>query len=277
MALCLPIGCLKTYVGFVSFITIAIGVLICIASGWMMNSGHEFSSELNASVKKGVLAALIFGVLLIFVGVLGWLGEKYQSKMLLLVFQILVISFLVIFLILGLVAYIGGTYYDPTQVAEEAKCREIFQPLQEVDNVTKKVYQTYFCKPSCPCNYTGTPQEGQKVSPTGPIRVQACPDFNTSGINLDLANAWMAVEIGLNCSGICTKSPWFLFSNVNIGVPQKSCAMALADVISKFGKKVGQVLIGFSIFMLVNAIAICCLCLHPEKEKEGEHLTEEKN
>ena len=149
--MCLPITCLRKYAGFVCFITILIGVVIAGAAGYFLTKKKTYSEDLQAPIQKAIIAAVVFGTTLIISGILGWLGAKYNVKILETIFNILNIIFFLIFFIIGLAALVGATKYDASVLADPAKCLEALSSFKEADEYSVKIYKNLLCREPCPC------------------------------------------------------------------------------------------------------------------------------
>ena len=80
--------------------------------------------------------------------------------------------------------------------------------------------------------------------------------------------AW--VEETFDCSGLCTASNMYVFSDVNNALeslPTEACVLPLHDWVSEKFPIFGGVGIAIGAFMLILAVVTCCLCCHPNRRK----------
>ena len=79
------------------------------------------------------------------------------------------------------------------------------------------------------------------------------------------------IESFFNCSGWCDKDSsynlYYLFTNVNDGIPANTCVKAMLEFFSQFGLVIEISSFFVSGVILVILITISCLCCHPERRQ----------
>ncbi len=89
-----------------------------------------------------------------------------------------------------------------------------------------KVYynsQSLLCGPKCACNLASTNNTNLNLKvPSGAYNVFQCPN---SGVQPDdaFSKVYIDAELNYKCAGLCSPSPYFVFTNVNNGVPTQRC------------------------------------------------------
>ena len=76
------------------------------------------------------------------------------------------------------------------------------------------------------------------------------------------------VEETFHCAGLCTATSMYMFSDINNAVPtipNEACVQPLHDWVGEKFPIFGGIGVGFGGFMLIIAIATCCLCCHPKR------------
>jgi len=273
--MCLPIGCLKKWVSFIAFIIIGIGAIVCLFAGIKWTQLDDMG-PLKDTVKTILIIVLIVGACLILVGIFGMIGASKENKFLLTIFQILVISFCVIFLLVGLIILFQLKQFSqdlPTICKENSVIIDLNKnPVADKD---------LFCTPKCPCNSTKVENKNVKtfnasltIAASGPVNVIGCKDYPED--RKMFASFMGPIEKQFKCSGICTKIDYYIYSDVNAGWPTEACGNAIIDKVLSMGNGIGYGSLAFAGFMLINVIAICCLCFHPDKDKEHQQLAEPK-
>ena len=77
------------------------------------------------------------------------------------------------------------------------------------------------------------------------------------------------IEESFDCSGLCTATGMYVFSDVNNAVtdfPSEACVEPLHDWVGEKFPIFGGVGVAVGSFMLILAVVTCCLCCHPRKK-----------
>mmetsp|Transcript_119232 Transcript_119232/g.178117 ORF Transcript_119232/g.178117 Transcript_119232/m.178117 type:complete len:86 (+) Transcript_119232:656-913(+) len=78
-----------------------------------------------------------------------------------------------------------------------------------------------------------------------------------------------AMEDTFNCAGICTKGVFYMFTNINNGIPDDACGPKLMDYIEDYSTKIGAVALIVAALLLINVIIACCQCCKGSEERDG--------
>lgn len=77
-----------------------------------------------------------------------------------------------------------------------------------------------------------------------------------------------AAETLLHCTGWCTETSYYIFSDINSGIPDgKSCFVETKDFVESNGAILGYVLLGLAILFGLNVLFVICLCCMSDKKK----------
>jgi hypothetical protein len=83
------------------------------------------------------------------------------------------------------------------------------------------------------------------------------------------------LEMFFNCSGWCKANadpPFYLFSDINYGVPSSTCVDSVNSFVDSFGRIILIASLTVTAFIFLVLIVICCLCLHPERGLKYDSL-----
>ena len=148
--------------------------------------------------------------------------------------------------------------------------------FKEADNATLTVANTYLCSSLCPCkpptdSYVvalfASNATRYQTSATGVENVQACPDLAKDFSETEQTQFKMMAKFEemFKCSGFCTVTKLYLYSNINNGMPEGPCSAQLGNVIRKLSSTIGAVSIVIALILLFNSIMSCCyMCSRDE-------------
>lgn len=100
---------------------------------------------------------------------------------------------------------------------------------------------------------------------TLPINAQSCEEWANTTLNDDLSSQLSWLEMFFNCSGWCQDGPYYVFSNINYGVPSGNCYNSVSDFAATFGRNIMIASFIVGGFILILLVIICCLWLHPDR------------
>ena len=84
------------------------------------------------------------------------------------------------------------------------------------------------------------------------------------------------IETFFSCAGWCNVDPnynlYYFFSNINNGIPEKSCVDAFVEFFDKFGTILEVTSFFVSGILFLILLNIFCLCFHPEKSHQYDAL-----
>lgn len=278
MCTCLPKKCLKVYLSFSAILIILLGAAIIIASAVQFSNTDIVSGDQKSAVMATMWVLIGLGAFLIFIGLIGLCGTLKKSSCLLFLANIFIIIFFLLFLAIGVAClYLFGS--DNALVNNFEECRKL-EFLKGPDDYALDA-QKYLCSPYCPCNGNLLTIQSQIIKTTnnqtmaaivdvdskGAKKVQECPEFQTRFSSYSqYFDVVGTLEEKFNCAGICTKLPYYIFTDVNRGDPEDKCSTKIIDFIKKYGIIVGSISIIISFLLLLNIILSCCLSRHPNKD-----------
>lgn len=105
-----------------------------------------------------------------------------------------------------------------------------------------------------------------------PTNAQNCPTWDNSTYTLTVQ--FTILESFFNCSGWCqpNPNPYYLFTNINFGMPQTTCVAALSTFLENFGHVIEVSSFTVSGFLIVVVMIIICLWLHPDRKLKYDSL-----
>ena len=275
--MCLPIGCLKLTVGLSCLLTLALGV-IAIVCGAMLGKNEVFVDDVQNSKKAIMGVTIAFGVLLMILALFGFIGTWRKSSLCLTLYNIGIAIFFVIFLAIAIAAFVVFKKYNSDNIQTINLCKDQSW-LQTLDNYAVDANKL-LCSADCRCEVTtattwivSNASLSWTVVGNGPVRVQDCPNYSSSS-NVDVMKY---LEENYNCAGVCTTSTYYVFSDVNRGMPTDECAQKLMDTLLTYSKQIGAVTIVIAIALLLVMVFSCCLCCHPQKKNEFESSQSKNN
>lgn len=212
---------------------------------------------------------LVLGIVLILLSFSGIFGVCKKSAYCLTIYNIGLLVFVILFLGMGIGSLIAFQKYD-VDLSDPIKCSEVGW-LKDANNYVKQS-EKYICHENCGCNLTldFVDKTGLNVTGSGVVKTQDCPGFKKE---FDAYNEYFAamelIEREFRCAGLCEKSDYFLFSDINAGGKEmKGCADKIQKYFLDYGKRIGAVAIVVGVFLAIVLIMSCCLCCHPDKKEE---------
>jgi len=224
-----------------------------------------FGNQLQESLQNPILIGLVFGALLIALGFYGFFAIRHTKDVRILIYFILMTIILVVYVFIGIISISKAISFKNNHMDIENNCAKYFSFLEGMDKSVMLVDKELFCREKCPCNLKSS-RKGAVASETGKIRAQDCPNYDKY-IHPDIANIIAQFEIELECSGICHETKWYMFTDVNKGVPSKPCGFALIEIIGDYGKIYGLAILTVAVLMAIKIIGICCLCMHHRRKE----------
>jgi hypothetical protein len=105
---------------------------------------------------------------------------------------------------------------------------------------------------------------------TYPINAEGCPTWNSTTTSMTNQLSWL--EMFFDCSGWCHNGSYYVFSNINFGVPQSNCSSSVSNFASTFGRIIMITSFSVSLFIMTILFVICCLWLHPARGLKYDSL-----
>lgn len=103
-----------------------------------------------------------------------------------------------------------------------------------------------------------------------PINAESCASWNSSTFPMTNQLSWL--EMFFNCSGWCQNGSYYVFSNINYGLPTGNCSSSVANFASTFGHIIMVASFAVAFFILFILVIICCLWLHPDRGLKYDSL-----
>ena len=272
--MCLPVKCLKGFLGISSVITMLLGLICFIFSLIVNGTDNAFVGNLKDGKKATVLSLIILGAFLFFTGLFGLVGSCKKSGCCLALYNIGVIIFMLVFFIIGVVGLLMFKSVE-NELNKTLTCKTS-EHFKKADNLTIQASKM-LCSDKCNCN---AKEEDFKWNPTlyknikpyvksdGASKVQDCEKFNEL-VGKELANGMEIWENTFNCAGACTPARFYLFTNVNRGEPKGGCGPKFSEYLKKYSMKIGIISMIIFLILFINVIFSFCLCCHPEKKNES--------
>jgi Tetraspanin family len=233
-----PLCCFKGAVIISAILVMGCGVVLA-----YYTFHFAFSSIGIQSGNKKTFLAIGLAVVLIFaiISILG-ICAGYKARKLLTIIYVVIISIFIILAILGFSLLIKGKGKFKADIYKECNSTSnktnIFQSLNKPFTVG---LDAKFCYSDCPCAstypFTGSDYTGMVTSESGPVSAINCPKFSsyfTSMPSQATLSILTALEMQFNCSGICSSEKFYMFSDVNRGIPLSDCKEGIIKLIEKY-------------------------------------------
>ncbi|CAD8103999.1 unnamed protein product [Paramecium primaurelia] len=216
--------------------------------------------------------ALIIGISLIIIGIFGILGSTAKKvcfqRGFLFFHHISVLLFGILFIILFyLLNFQAKEYFG--------KSCESTQNFKELSDGVKSANES-FCSISCPCNLDPTKFKDKSVlkgkigfsNSLLPSNVQDCIGFDSEKYKypIQLMNI---LEMNFSCSGWCTSTSIFVFSDINRGnTSGLSCFNKFQNYYEDYVTIMGYISLCLGILFILSFTFIFCLYCEKEKLKK---------
>ena len=278
MCVCLPKKCLKVYLSFSAILIILLGAAIIIASAVQFSNTDIVTGDQKNALMATMWALIGLGAFLVLIGLIGLIGTIKKSSCLLFLANLFIIIFFLLFLVIGVAClYLFGSNNAMLNDLEDCRKMEFMKGPDDYALDASK----YLCSPYCPCSGNLVTIQAQIIKTTGnqtmasvvdvdskgAKKVQECPEFNSRfaaySQYFDIVGT---LEDKFKCAGICTRLPYYIFTDINRGDPEDKCSTKIIDFIRKYGIIVGSISVIISFLLLLNIVLSCCLSRHPDKD-----------
>ncbi|KAL4429679.1 hypothetical protein ABPG74_017088 [Tetrahymena malaccensis] len=152
------------------------------------------------------------------------------------------------------------SYQEVEEFKSDTNCSQNikFIRLFELNTIS---YQT-LCQSDCQCYFEGNQIQANQQKITNfsqaesyPVNVQECEIFQNFNLedqdeNTDLLKS---LEEAFECSGFCSKNSYYVFSNVNQGIPNKDCR---DEIINYLQDNTIKTIISSSVITFIFAILL---------------------
>ncbi|KAL4473151.1 hypothetical protein ABPG72_007381 [Tetrahymena utriculariae] len=214
-------------------VNLGTNLLFLLGIFWVIFSSVIYSqymemSEYFSFFLGALLIGIFFGIVLIIWALLGMIAICKKLNYLLIAYNLgMFVFFLLqaIILILSIFAASSiNSYKNDTQCTKQPFLIE----LAELNAVS---YQT-LCQNGCQCHFEGNDTQAQNLGITNyinnelyPQKIQQCKIFKIFNLEdkEDNSNFLEALEETFQCSGFCSINSYYVFSNLNDGIPNKDC------------------------------------------------------
>ncbi|CAK91747.1 unnamed protein product (macronuclear) [Paramecium tetraurelia] len=231
----------------------------------------KFDSDFGMFGQK--YGALVIGLSLIIFGIFGILGSTAKKVCFRRGFLILHHLSVLLFGILFVVLFYLLNFKAKEYFGRSCESTQNFKALS--DGV--KSANESFCSIKCPCNLDATKFNDKSVlrgkvgfsSSVLPSNVQSCVGFDTEEYKypVQLMNI---LEMNFSCSGWCTSTSIFVFSDINRGnTSGQSCFLKFQSYYEDYVTIMGYISLCLGIlFMLSFSFIFCLYCGRHDLEKQ---------
>eukprot|EP00824_Muranothrix_gubernata_P019355 TRINITY_DN389_c0_g1_i2.p1 TRINITY_DN389_c0_g1~~TRINITY_DN389_c0_g1_i2.p1 ORF type:complete len:304 (+),score=23.62 TRINITY_DN389_c0_g1_i2:27-938(+) len=272
---CFGLKCMKIWVMLSAILLFLLG------AGFAYFCFTLSKSELAeaANIKSYLLAiGVCFLIVMIFISFSGCYGAKTLSKKALFIYILFMLLLTAGFVFVFYYLYNNRTTYTDDI---DAICEENAEGQKDWVVALKESYPdnmyTYFCSATCPCkadkteftqaDQTSTIYPDMKTdSVNGKTTLPDCDSYKQLYSNDPPDDKYIALmgvlEEEFNCSGFCSKEPFYYFSDVSRGVPEKGCQESLKDFIQQKFMIIFVVSLLLAVFcfsVLLSSCALCCM------------------
>ncbi|KAL4473153.1 hypothetical protein ABPG72_007383 [Tetrahymena utriculariae] len=175
-----------------------------------------------------LIIGMVFGCLLTIWSILGMAATFKQPYSILGAYNVANFIFLSVSIATLVISLLS--YYEVEEYKNDTNCSKdtTFIRLFELNNIS---YQT-LCQSNCQCYFQGDQIQAKQQEITNfsqkesdPINVQECEAFQNFNLEDQDLNTELlkSLEEAFECSGFCSKNSYYVFSNVNQGIPNKDC------------------------------------------------------
>ncbi|KAL4429677.1 hypothetical protein ABPG74_017086 [Tetrahymena malaccensis] len=214
-------------------VNIGTNLLFLLGIFWVIFSSIIYSqymemSEYFSFFSGALLIGIFFGVVLIIWALLGMVAICKKLNYLLIAYNLGMFVFFLLqaaILILSIFAASSiNSYKNDTQCTKQSFLIE----LAELNAVS---YQS-LCQNGCKCHFEGDDTQAKNLGITNyvnndnyPQKIQECKIFKIFDLEDkdDNSNFLQALEETFQCSGFCSVNSYYVFSNINDGIPSKDC------------------------------------------------------
>ncbi|KAL4460981.1 hypothetical protein ABPG74_016453 [Tetrahymena malaccensis] len=266
--------CLQRLVEITTFVILLLGIFWIVFSAILYSKDKDVTDTSKYDVYRGALAlGIAFGILLVIWAIIGLIGACKKNNCLLGTFNFGVFLFLLIsiaILVLSIIVAVNlPDYKNDTNCTQKSL-------LVDLKTLNNQSYQA-LCQNSCQCNFKGSSIQALQQdiinysNAQGALRVQDCQVFKNFGLSNQNSNSDLlrAIEDTFDCSGFCSINTYYVFSNVNNGIPNKDCKVELLNFVDNNNKKVIIAAAVITFVLFLTFILSICLCV---KKPKGENF-----
>ncbi|KAL4473154.1 hypothetical protein ABPG72_007384 [Tetrahymena utriculariae] len=183
-----------------------------------------------------LIFAIILGIFLILWSLFGVLAAQ-KSKILMQAANN--VGIIMLFLLsIAILAISCVVQYQVPNYKNDEQCTQqsILIQLQQLNHKSSLT----LCQNDCLCNFQGTQDEASKLGinnydhkDSSPVRVQECQIFENFNLENQNDNSQILkfLEEVFGCSGFCSQNSYYLFSNLNDGIPNGDCKIHIINFV----------------------------------------------
>ena len=231
--------------------------LICLSTTTVhLIKNHPILSDFLIYYKSVFgLWALILSLLLVINACIGLYSLVYKSSKALKIYHITSFLLSLITFSFSIIVFYQCSLYR--NIYDEKEMCIIDKDYSNLSKIHKNA-QDYLCSERCACNLIDFEEIDNKklnISSEGAKKIQDCPFINEdfkekTGVFGDLE----ALESNYNCGGICERTDFFIFSDINKKKPKFSCIYEIFRSLFLFYILSGSVFIVNSFILLMFSI-----------------------
>ncbi|CAD8044828.1 unnamed protein product [Paramecium primaurelia] len=223
---------------------------------------------------------IILGIVIMIIGMAGIDGasKKKRScrKFSLLIYQIGALIFFILCSSLAVFTLV----YSNDAFGKECTGTPYFETIDS----QIKLADQLFCSNQCQCyitqetfdhnqsvfagkNYTTDKNVIEKIE-----QIQKCPQYEVDSYAA-AAQMMQAAETILHCTGWCTPTSYYIFSDINDdSYDGQSCFKETKEFVESTGKILGYVLLGLALLFGLNVLFVILLCCQSERKNRTDYL-----
>ena len=149
--------------------------------------------------------------------------------------------------------------------------------VQKLNAIYEPGLSDNFCTLNCPCDvdnpdfntleYTNMIKSNDGVKVVNKCNNYASLYPNGVPPSDSLISIMTYLEDKMNCSGVCNSEKYYMFSDVNKGIPSDGCRNEIIKYVGKYFYVVAVASIVLALFYLMAIISGGCLCCLSESDK----------
>ncbi len=231
--------------------------LICLSTTTIhLMKNHPILSDFLLYYKRifGLLA-LIFSILLVINACIGLYSLIYKSSKALKIYHIMSFLLSLITFCFSITVFSQCSLYR--NIYNEKEMCIIDKDYSNLSKINLKA-QDYLCSERCACNlmdFEGIDNKKLNISSQGACKIQDCPFTNEDfKKEIEVFKDLEALENNYNCGGICERTDFYIFTDINKKKPKFSCIYGIFRNLFLFYILTGSVFMVNSFILLMFSI-----------------------
>ncbi|EAS06515.1 tetraspanin family protein (macronuclear) [Tetrahymena thermophila SB210] len=197
---------------------------------------YAYTTYTNNLFSGILIFGIVLGVFLILWTLFGVLAAQKNNTMIQAAYNVgIIMLFLLSIAILAISCIVQ---YEVPSYKNDEKCTQqsILIQLQQLNHKSSLT----LCQNDCLCNFKGTQEEADKLGinnfnhkDSSPVRVQDCQIFEDFQFENQSENSEVLkfLEELFGCSGFCSQNSYYLFSDLNDGIPNGDCKVHVINFV----------------------------------------------